>query len=244
MTDVLAEVDVVKSESGGATVEAVFHSSRKQSGALSAIGFAWCKEDGVSLRAHPHPGATVADLVSIDAVRATFTNGNCVLRARAYLCQFAFSGINQICKADGFSFCKGVGWSKQVSAEEYDGLQALAGTRSNEAAERRRMQAEEAAAAEKLAAARERAAFAKAVDWQDRVRKDPSYARRSYEYGQLLKQVSETGSFAVGSDGAPNWPDPPVPGEKGIVSKATEHLVPPRPQWTGGHSSMYAGVAS
>ena len=66
-----------------------------------------------------------------------------------------------------------------------------------------------------------------------------TYARRSYDYGKLLLQMSETGSYVLGSDGAPNWPDPPVPGEKGIVSKATEHLVPPRPQWTGG--SVHGG---
>ena len=112
---------------------------------------------------------------------------------------------------------------------EYEALQSVAGTRSQEAAERRRKEAKEAAAEEERGAALERAVVAKAIDWQERARKDPTYARRSYEYGQLLKQMSDTGSFVVGSDGAPNWPDPPVPGEKGIVAKATEHLVPPRP---------------
>ena len=97
-------------------------------------------------------------------------------------------------------------------------------------AERRRKEAAEAASEEKRVAALERAADAKAADWQERARKDPTHARRSYEYGQLLLQMSASGSYLVGSDGAPNWPDPPVPGEKGIVSKATAHLVPPRPQ--------------
>lgn len=67
----------------------------------------------------------------------------------------------------------------------------------------------------------------KAAGWQERARKDPTYSRRSYKYGQLLQQMSASGRFFVGSDGAPNWPGPPVPGEKSIVSKATAHLVPP-----------------
>eukprot|EP00966_Prymnesium_polylepis_P271579 6274376-Prymnesium_polylepis.1 len=75
-------VNVIKSESGGATMEAVFHCSRDQSAALRDVGFAWCKEDGVLLRCHPSSGATVADLVSIDALRASYMDGECVLRAR------------------------------------------------------------------------------------------------------------------------------------------------------------------
>ena len=30
--------------------------------------------------------------------------------------------------------------------------------------------------------------------------------------------MSETGSYVLGSDGAPNWSEPPVPFEKGVVS--------------------------
>ena len=228
-SDVFAEVSVIKSESGGAMLEAVFHCARDQSRALNDVGFAWCKDDKVLLRAHVLPEATVADLLSIDAVRASYAGGECVLRARAFLCLFAYSGVNQVCQGAGFSR-KGDGWVKPMETAEYEALQSVAGTRSQEAAERRRKEAAEAASEEKRVAALERAADAKAADWQERARKDPTHARRSYEYGQLLVQMSEKDSFLVGSDGAPNWPDPPVPGEKGIVSKATAHLVPPRPQ--------------
>ena len=223
-------MSVIKSESRGATLETVFQCSRDQSKALGGVGFAWCKEDKVLLRVHALPETTVTtDLLSIDAVRASYTDGECTLRARAYLCRFAFSAVTQVCEAANFSFRKGVGWVKSMGVVEYEALQSVAGTRSQEAAERRRKEAKEAAAEEERGAALERAVVAKAIDWQERARKDPTYARRSYEYGQLLKQMSDTGSFVVGSDGAPNWPDPPVPGEKGIVAKATEHLVPPRP---------------
>jgi hypothetical protein len=231
-TDPLAvpsDVVVIKSTSGGAQLEAAFQSTREQSKALRADGFSWCKEDMVLLRVHVLPEATVADLVAIGALCASYAVDECLLRTRAFLCPYAFGGAHQACKAGGFAFRKGVGWAKAMGADEWRALQSVAGTLSAEAAERRRVQAEETAKEEEWAAARERAAAAKAANLQ----------RRSYDYGKLLLQMSETGSYVLGSDGAPNWPDPPLPGEKGIVSKATEHLVPPRPQWTG--TSVHSG---
>ena len=139
---VLAEVDVTKSKSGGATLEAVFQCSRDQSDALRTVGFAWSAADKVLLRLHPVPGATVSDLVAIDALRASYTAGEGVLRARAFLGEFAFNGVNQVCKGEGFSFRKGVGWTKAMGAEAYDSLAGVAGSRSNEAAERERAQAQ------------------------------------------------------------------------------------------------------
>ena len=138
---VLAEVDVIKSERGGATLEAVFQCSRAQSDALRTVGFAWSAADKVLLRLHLVPEATVCDLVAIDALRASYTAGEGVLRARAFLGKFAFGGVNQICKGEGFSFRKGVGWTKAMGAEAYDSLAGVAGSRSNEAAERERAQA-------------------------------------------------------------------------------------------------------
>lgn len=237
--DVPSDVVVIKSTSGGAALEAVFQSTREQSKALRADGFSWCKEDMVLLRVYVLPEATVADLVAIGALCASYAVDECLLRTRAFLCPYAFGGVHQACKAGGFAFRKGVGWAKAMGADEWRALQSVAGTRSAEAAERRRVQAEEMAKEEEWAAARERAAAAKAASLQACARRDPTYARRSYDYGKLLLQMSETGSYVLGSDGAPNWPDPPVPGEKGIVSKATEHLVPPRPQWTG--ASVHSG---
>lgn len=223
---------MIKSESGGATVEVVFACSRGHGEALSEIGFAWCKEDNVLIRINPSADATVPDLLSIDAVCTRYTEtGEYVLSARAYLCQFAFSGVNMVCKDAGFSYRKGVGWVKAMAVEEFEKLQSVAGTRSQERVECQRQEVEAAASEEKQAAAMEQAAVAKAANFRERLRKDPTYARRFYEYGQLLLQMSATGSYVLGSDGAPNWPDPPLLGEKGIVSRATEHLVPPRPDW-------------
>ena len=40
---------------------------------------------------------------------------------------------------------------------------------------------------------------------------DPTYERRSYEYGQHLLALSRSGAYCCGTDGAPNWPEPPMP---------------------------------
>ena len=185
---------------------------------------------------HPSSNATITDLVSIDALRTSYTEtGECMLSTRAYLHPFAYSGINQVCKDAGFSFCKGVGWVKAMAAEEFENLQSVAGTRSQECVERQRQEAKAAAAEEKRTTAMEQAVVAKAAHFHERVRKDPTYAQRFYTYGQLLLQMSATGSYVLGSDGAPNWPDPPVPGEKGIVSNAMS-----RTQLSGATQAMPA----
>ena len=105
-----SDVVVIKSTSGGGTLEAVFQSTREQSKALHADGFAWCKEDMVLLRVHVLPDATVADLVAIGALCASYAMDECLLRTRAFLCPYAFGGVHQACKAGGFAFRKGVGW--------------------------------------------------------------------------------------------------------------------------------------
>ena len=124
---------VIKSTSGGAALEAVFQSTREQSKALHADGFAWCKEDMVLLRVHVLPEATVADLVAIGALCASYAVDECLLRTRAFLCPYAFGGVHQACKAGGFAFRKGVGWAKAMGADEWCALQSVAGTRSAEA---------------------------------------------------------------------------------------------------------------
>ena len=98
-----AGVSVIRSTCGTATLETVFHSTREQSDVLHANGFTWCAQDKVLLRVHANHKTTVADLVAIDALRATYTDGACVLRARAYLCPFAYSSVNVVCKGAGFS---------------------------------------------------------------------------------------------------------------------------------------------
>jgi len=225
-------VGILTSRCGGATLESVMCCSREQSKELNDVGFTWCAADKVLLRLQIDNSATtsVADLLAVDALRASYTNGECVLSKRAFLQHFLFIAVNQVCKANGFSFSKDVGWVKAMDADEWCALKSIAGTCSEEVAERRRVQADKDIEIEKQWDARERAATIKKLKFEARKHKDPTYQRRHFEYGQLLLQMWETGSYVLGSDGAPNWPEPPVPFEKGIVSKATEHLVPPRPQ--------------
>lgn len=50
---------------------------------------------------------------------------------------------------------------------------------------------------------------------------DPTYRRRYAQYGKLLLWMMRTGNYYRDVDGAPRWPDPPKPGESGIVSDDT-----------------------
>ena len=47
---------------------------------------------------------------------------------------------------------------------------------------------------------------------------DPTFLKRSAEYGNKIKFMSENGLYELGKDGAPNWPLPPKAFQKGIVA--------------------------
>lgn len=233
-----SDVAVIKSTSGGATVETIFQSTRAQGKALDELGFSWCKTDKVLLRLHIDATTTVVDLLAIDAVRATYKSGECVLSKRTYVNGFVFSALNEVCTEAGFTLRTGVGWIKAMDDTEWRALEEVAGTCSRANVERARMREEEALAVEQGMALTEKKMAERAAVWQERAKKDPTLERRTYQYGQLLKYMERTGNVSYGSDGAPNWPAPPAPGEAGIVSNATEHLAsyPPRPR---AHSKAY-----
>eukprot|EP00966_Prymnesium_polylepis_P077247 1789312-Prymnesium_polylepis.2 len=117
-----------------------------------------------------------------------------------------------------------------MAADEWHVLKSVAGTRSAEAKVRREMQEEQAVQEKQQAAAREKKVAAKAADWDAAKKADETYERRYQQYGKLLVYMQQSGNCSLGSDGAPNWPAPPVPRESGIVSQATAHLAcfPPR----------------
>jgi hypothetical protein len=204
--------NIIRSISGGATLEVVFSSSRAQSTDLRENGFAWCKVNKVWIRLLIDASitTTVADLVRIDALRGTYEGGECVLRQRAYMHPFSFSAVNQICKGESFTYRNG-GWAKEMSAEEWVEMDEIAGIDSNEAVERRRVEEEEKAAQERWAAAREKKMVTGMAKWEEGVRRDPTYEARSYKYGQMLLQMQKSGNVTQGSDGGINWPAPPVP---------------------------------
>lgn len=129
---VSSDVRVIKSTSGGATVETVetiFRSSASAgltNGDFYELGFGWCTTDKVLLRLHIDAGATttVADLLAIDAVRASYKSGECVLSKRTDLKGFVFSALNEVCTEAGFTHRKGVGWIKAMGDTEWRALVA------------------------------------------------------------------------------------------------------------------------
>ena len=58
---------------------------------------------------------------------------------------------------------------------------------------------------------------------------DPTFKFRQDMYGRLLNWMFQTQNYCIGSDGGINWPSPPLPWEKGIVSEKTKHyaIFPP-----------------
>ena len=56
-----------------------------------------------------------------------------------------------------------------------------------------------------------------AAKWEANVLSDPTFARRDGQYTQLLLTMASRNEVSRGSDGAPNWPSPPVPGQSGIL---------------------------
>tara|TARA_B110000261_G_scaffold164647_1_gene215664 strand:+ start:8191 stop:8838 length:648 start_codon:yes stop_codon:yes gene_type:complete len=73
--------------------------------------------------------------------------------------------------------------------------------------------------------------------------RDPTYEQRCYKYDKLLMQMYETGAYVTGKDGSINWPSPPAPGETGVVSKATAHLLPPQNYGYEATTGMYGEYA-
>ena len=54
---------------------------------------------------------------------------------------------------------------------------------------------------------------------------DPTFLQRSAEYGNKIKFMSENQLYNVGKDGAPNWPLPPKPFQKGIAADGNPYQV-------------------
>lgn len=101
---------------------------REQTNALDNVGFKWCAADEVRLRMHVDGTATtsVVDLLTIDALRARYTNGECMLSKQAYLLDYLFDAVNEVCVDGGFSHRKGVGWVIAMGAAEWRALKCVA----------------------------------------------------------------------------------------------------------------------
>jgi hypothetical protein len=220
-------VEVVVSRSNGAVLEAVFDDVPwSVIEALKAAGFAWCKPDRVMLRVSVGRDTRAYDLATVGALRVGWKGGVCVLSPRAYLPGNSWCDVNGVCVRHGFVWLKGVGWKKTMTAQQCTDYVNDVNTQSNEVVERMRRRAAEAVAVVKQEEARERAVVQRAAKRAADVKNDDTYQRRLNAYGKLLLRMQRTDTVSYGSDCAPNWPDPPKPGEKGIVSDATAYLMP------------------
>ena len=54
---------------------------------------------------------------------------------------------------------------------------------------------------------------------------DPTLERRMQQYGRLLTYLDKENLFVTASDGAPDWPLPPVPGESLCVAGSSLRLL-------------------
>ena len=54
---------------------------------------------------------------------------------------------------------------------------------------------------------------------------DPTFLKRSAEYGNKIKFMSDNDLYELGKDDAPNWPLPPKPFQKGIVADRNPYRI-------------------
>jgi hypothetical protein len=221
-----AQPPVVRSTCGGATLDAVFEATRAQGEALRAEGSAWCAQDGVLLRVRASEHATAEDLVRVGALRVRRDAGATVLVARAYLSGASWGDVDAACGDSRFVFESKVGWRKATTSAEHDALSKLQDECSSEAVERTRRREAERVVEARRECVVARVAQARAVERSAAEQEDVTYKRRFAAYGPLLSRMRRSGDVVYGGDGVECWPDPPRPGETGIVSEATRHLVP------------------
>ena len=199
-------------------------------------GFSWCRDGKFYMKLTFDDEASVEDLLRINALSAMHMKDTCVLQTRAYLQPGVFSLVHTSCQKAGFQYETGTGWMKSMGVDEWEELRKIIGEKCTQRSEK-----VQEAAQDKVAASMDKRATDRAADRRAAEEMDPTYKQRFAEYEKLLRWMSATGNFSQDSDGSPNWPDPPVPGEKGIVARKHSHLAvyPPSPPATSEFSSMY-----
>ena len=61
-----------------------------------------------------------------------------------------------------------------------------------------------------------------ARQFQDQAQ-DPTFSKRSAEYGNTIKFMSDNQLYELGKDGSPNWPLPPKPFQKGLCADGNRY---------------------
>lgn len=228
-------VKVFTSHSGNVKFDVV-KSSYKNKEIMESHGFSW---DGqVFVRVHVGLGSKIEDLWATGAVRRLYHSN------RTNKVYMSLRGIRSktgclanmelLCNANGFSYDytqssdrKQMTWSKTMGQSVWEHLDAkLSSIYQRESAEKKAADEEKIMQKEQDALeeiSRETKRAKRLQEMIDGEKDDPTFKFRKDMYDRLLNWMFQTKHFCIGSDGAINWPAPPLPWEKGIVSEKTKH---------------------
>lgn len=234
-------VKIFTSQSGNVKFDEV-KSSYKNKEIMESHGFSW---DGqVFVRVHVGLGSRIEDLWATGAVRRLYHSdrtNKVYMSLRGIRSKTSCLGnMELLCNANGFSYDyaqssdrKQMTWSKTMGQSVWEQLDVKLSSiyqrRSSEkkaADEEKRTQEEQDAIQE---ISRETKRAKRLQEMIDGEKDDPTFKFRKDMYDRLLNWMFQTKNYCIGSDGGINWPSPPLPWEKGIVSEKTKHyaIFPP-----------------
>ena len=234
-------VKIFTSQSGNVKFDVV-KSSYKNKETMESHGFSW---DGqVFVRVHVGLGSRIEDLWATGAVRRLYHSdrtNKVYMSLRGIRSKTSCLGnMELLCNANGFSYDyaqssdrKQMTWSKTMGQSMWEQLDVKLSSiyqrRSSEkkAADEEKRTQEEQDALQEISRETKRAKRLQEII--DGEKDDPTFEFRKDMYDRLLNWMFQTKNYCIGSDGGINWPSPPLPWEKGIVSEKTKHyaIFPP-----------------
>ena len=235
------DVKVFTSHSGNVKFDVV-KSLYKNKELMEPHGFSW---DGqVFVRVHIGMGSRIEDLWATGAVQRLYHSertNKVYMSLRGIRSKTScLDNMELLCNTNGFSYDyaqssdrKKMTWSKTMGKSVWKQLDVKLSSiyqrKSSEkktADEEKRMQDEQDALQE---ISQERKRAKRLQEMIDGEKDDSTFRFRKHMYDRLLHWMFQTQNYNIGSDGGINWPSPPLPWEKGIVSEATKHyaIFPP-----------------
>jgi hypothetical protein len=227
-------VQVLSSHSGRVRFDVVLEGRGVKRDDMEAYGFSW---DGNSyVRVQFGETGRIQDLWATGAVDASHDAATHMtyMTLRGARSKTTFLGdMERLCNTMGFVYDRGksasnkrMTWSKTMGDVDWTSFQATF------ARHHRRQSAEDRHALLQQKLEEERARMREVTREKNRAKalqdelNDPTYRPRLEDYGKLIRWMSVTGNHYIAQDGGIDWPSPPVPMEKGIVSLKSAHLVP------------------
>jgi hypothetical protein len=214
-TEFRNELSFIESRNGGVVVEVCSYCPKDKSEELKSLGFAWDKVARVLLRVDVSDSATLEDLLATEALRCEFFTQPChraELSLRSFASAATFSAVSSIMRDRGARYDRAQRrWTLDLDRESRKELQAVVASQSGERAKKEETEQKLTNAMETKMECCQSSYEKRQREWDTLQAQDSSFMRRDYEYTQRLKLMLKYNDFEVGSDGSPNWPDPPVP---------------------------------